>query len=349
MDCVESGPTQRAATAASRRRQRGERRPGRWCLGGFESLIQPQQGLELRLGLGNLYIVPSRFGWIWLAGLLLLQVVGIQMQANGPLLLSHLMLALFLLALHLTHLNLQGLMLAVADPQPGYAAGPLIYPLRLRNRSRCEGLWLGFAGEPLQSPGPLPPGEHLLPLAWTPSGRGLQRPGCLRLQTTAPLGLFICWSRWRPAVAQLVYPARIAGPVRLLNGADMPASGSGGDSEHQEGSEEWRDLSPHRPEDGVSRLAWKLLARGRGRYAKRFSDPAEPSPPLLAPDPVLPLERGLEHLCECICRLHGQGRAYGLLLPDQRIPVGSGPAQRQRALAALATCAAAAPGSGAGP
>lgn len=316
---------------------RPERRWPLWL--GFQGFLRPQQGDSLRLGLRNLYILPTRFGWAWLAGLLVLQVVGIQMQTNGPLLLSYLMLGLFLLALNLTHFNLQGLMLAVADPQPGFAGGSLLYPLRLRNRSRCEGLQLGFGGDPLLAVPVLPPGEHLLPVPWTPGGRGLQRPGCLRLQTTAPLGLFVCWSHWQPAVAQLVYPARIAGPVRRLNEPGTPlASLAAASSDRLEGCEEWRELRPHRPEDGASRLVWKLLARGRGRYAKRFSDPGEPLPAVLALDPCLPLERGLEHLCECICRLHGQGQAYGLVLPDGTISAGSGPAQRHRSLAALALC-----------
>lgn len=300
--------------------------------------VRPQQGERLHLGLRNLYIVPTRFGWLWLAGLLLLQVVGIQLQSNGPLLLSFLMLGLFLLALHLTHFNLQGLELAVGEPQPGFAGTLLAYPLRLRCRSRCEGLQLGFDAGPVVAPQAFDRGDHGLSVPWRPQSRGLQQPGRLRLQTTAPLGLFVCWARWQPAMPQLVWPAPVAGPVRLLHAA-RPRSAAlqapGG--ERQEGSEDWRDLQPHRPEDGTSRLAWKLLAQGRGRYAKRFVDPADQET-LLALDPAVPFERGLQHLSERICRLHARGLSYGLELGEQRLPPGRGPAQRERALAALATC-----------
>ena len=300
--------------------------------------VRPQQGDRLQLGLRNLYIVPTRFGWLWLAGLLLLQLVGIQLQSNGPLLLSHLMLGLFLLALHLTHFNLQGLELAVAEPRPGFAGTTLDYPLLLRCPSRCEGLRLAFQGAPIGPPLVLDAGEHRLAVPWQPLVRGLQAPGCLRLQTTAPLGLFVCWARWQPSLPQLVYPARVAGPVRQLQQpVATPAGLLAAAAEHQEGSDDWRDLQPHRPEDGASRLAWKLLAQGRGRYAKRFADPAEREP-LLAPDPGVPLERGLEHLSDHICRLHARGLPYGLLLNGERISPGRGVAQRDRTLAALATC-----------
>jgi uncharacterized protein (DUF58 family) len=298
---------------------------------------KPQLGERLRLGLRNLYIVPTRFGWFWLAGLLLLQVVGIQLQSHGPLLLSFLMLGLLLLALHLTHFNLQGLELAAADPQPGHAHTGLAYPLRLHCPGRCEGLRLRFGREPLGPVLALAAGEHQLSVPWTPCRRGLQRPGLLRLQTTAPLGLFLCWSRWEPTVPQLVYPARRPGPVLTLPQASADEPSATAPVDRQEGSEEWRDLSPHRPEDGSSRVAWKLVAQGRGRYAKRFNDPSQHTP-WLAADPAVPFERALEHLSEQIYRLHGRGASYGLVLGSERIPAGRGLAQRQRCLAALALC-----------
>jgi uncharacterized protein (DUF58 family) len=247
------------------------------------------------------------------------------------------MLGLFLLTLHLTHFNLQGLELASGDPPPGFAGAPLAYPLELRSRGRCEGLQLHFEAEPAAPACGLNPGPHALTAPWSPRRRGLQPPGCLRVQTTAPLGLFVCWSRWRPSVPQLIYPARRPGPVQLLAESGPPAGGLALERRPREGSEEWHDLRPHRPEDSPSRLAWSLVAQGRGSFSKRFVSPAD-SAPLLAPDPSLPLEQALEHLSERIWRLHGQGSSYGLALGAERIPPGSGSAHRDRCLTALALC-----------
>jgi uncharacterized protein (DUF58 family) len=299
-----------------------------------------QQGEVLRLGLRNLYILPTRFGWLWLGGALFLQLVAIQLQSNGTLLLCFLMVALFLLTLHLTHFNLQGLELRCGPPRPGFAGSELAYPLLVRCRGRCDGLRLRLGEGRLGPPHSLEPGVHPLAVPWNPARRGLQRPGRLRLQTTAPLGLFVCWSRWDPPVPQLVVPARRPGPVRLRAPGPLPEEGDQGvraTPEGREGSEHWQDLRPHRSGDTASRLAWKLLAQGRGRHAKQFVDP-EAGAPLLAPDPAVPFEQALEHLSERICRLHGQGSPYGLALADQLIPAATGPAQRDRCLAALATC-----------
>lgn len=298
---------------------------------------RPQQGERVRLRMRNLYILPTRFGWLWLAGTVLLQLVGIQLQSNGSLLLSFVMLSLFLLALHLTHFNLQGVELCCGAPLPDFAGAAVAYPIQLRCPGRSEGLRLRLAGGasgPLLS---LSPGEHEACVAWSPTRRGWQRPGLLRLETMAPLGLFCCWSRWYPATAQLIYPARRPGPVRLLAAAGVAEAGEPTLASRQEGSDDWRDLTPHRPQDSPSRLAWKLLAQGRGHYAKRFLDRPEAAP-LLAPEPGLPLEEALEHLSERIWSWHGRGLSYGLLLNGRTIPAGRGVRHRDLCLAALACC-----------
>lgn len=299
---------------------------------------KPQQGERVRLKMRNLYILPTRFGWLWLAGTVLIQVVGIQMQSNGPLLLSFIMLSLFLLALHLTHFNLQGVELWCGAAVPGFAGAPVTYPIRLRCPGRSEGVSLRLEGKGPALPMSLPPGEHELAVTWTPPGRGWHRPGLLRVQTTAPLGLFCCWSRWQPTASQLIYPARRAGPVLQLTSATAPLVGERALASQRDGGDDWRDLAPHRPQDSPSRLAWKLLAQGRGEYTKRFRDLPDAAP-LLAPDPGVPLEEALEHLSERIWRLHGQGLSYGLELPGQTLNPGRGVIHRDQCLAALALCA----------
>ncbi|MFM7394038.1 MAG: hypothetical protein ACKO22_06675 [Cyanobium sp.] len=300
--------------------------------------VRAPESTPLRLGLRNLYILPTRFGWLWLAAAALLQVVGIQLQRNGPLLVSFLMLGLFLLALHLTHFNLQGLVLGCGVPEPGFAGTTLHYPISLQVPGRCEGLRLRLGDGPLEPARNFSAGEHRITLAWSAPARGRHRPGVVRLQTSAPLGLFQCWSRWRPPVAQLVWPAPVPGPVRRLPQGELPPerdAAAGAQDPRREGSDDWQDLRPHRAEDPPGRLAWALLAQGRGKQVKVFADPGAHAM-LLAPDPSLPRERALEHLSDRIRRLHGQGARYGLALPERLIPPATGTAQRDRCLAALA-------------
>ena len=286
-------------------------------------LIKPHRCERLRLGLRSLYILPTRFGWLWLAGGGLLLLVAIQSQRNGPLLLSFLMLGLWLLALHLTQFNLQGLELEALAPSGGFADEMVAYPLLCRSRCQRDAIQLGLAGS-AATPQPLAAGESVLSVPWRAGRRGLQTPGRLRLQTTAPLGLFVCWTLWEPPRPQPIYPARRPGPVSETSTSRLAA-----------GSDDWDDLRPHRPQDGLARLAWKSLAQGRGHQTKTFAA-ATPAVGLLTPAPGLPLERALEHLSAEIWRRSKAGEAYGLALGDTQLAPSTGPDHRDRCLLALA-------------
>jgi uncharacterized protein (DUF58 family) len=305
-----------------------------------------QQGERLQLRLANLYILPTSFGVLWLGGALLLQLVGIQTQSNGPLLLSFLMLTLQLLALHLTHFNLQGLELECLNSKPGFAGEPLSYPLLARSRHARNAIRLRLAGQPASDPsaGPrqIPAGTSSLELSWHCQQRGLQAPGLLLISTTAPLGLFVCWSLWAPAARQAVIPARRPGPV----GRAMPAmaSGEAAAGSRLEGSEHWHDLRPHRPQESQARVAWKALAQGRGKLSKVFHDPGG-EPPLLMPAAGVEPELALQHLAAEIWLRSRRGEAYGLVLSHQRLPPGQDRQHRDRCLMALATAPAASPTS----
>ncbi|MEX1317072.1 MAG: hypothetical protein AB1Z22_08105 [Synechococcaceae cyanobacterium] len=301
-----------------------------------------QQGGRLQLRLRNLYILPTSFGMLWLGGALLLQVVGIQTQRNGPLLLSFLMLTLQLLALHLTHFNLQGLELQCARSEPGFAGEPLTYALLARSGHARDAIRLRLAGQPATArsapPRRIPAGTSSLEIPWQAEQRGLRPPGIVLISTTAPLGLFVCWSRWAPAARQTVYPARRPGPVgragEAVTAAEAPEEGGG-----HEGSEHWHDLRAHRPQESQARVAWKALARGRGRLSKVFHD-AGGEPTLLAPAAGVEAERALQHLAAEIWLRARRGEAYGLVLPHRRVPHGQGRRHRDRCLLALATAPA---------
>jgi uncharacterized protein (DUF58 family) len=295
-----------------------------------------RNGERLRLSLGNLYILPSGFGGLWLLGTAVLYLLGINSSSNSPLLLAFLCTGLFLLSLFLTQFNLQGLELAVADPAPGFAGEALPYPIQLRSQCERHLLRLAFRGQPLLLQPLVPSGISLAQPLWRPSQRGLQAPGRLKLYSKAPLGLFVCWSYWQPPLPQLIYPAPVAGPVieRWLPLQEQHATIQG--AMDAGGSDDFRELSPHRPEEGLQRVAWKQLARGRGWLAKRFE--AEATSQLqLSADPNLPLDTALEHLCARVLELSQHNQPFSLLLPHGRaVAYGQGRAHTDAALRALA-------------
>ena len=87
---------------------------------------------ELKLGHRSLYIIPSRFGALWIAAAGLLLLVAIQMGSNSTLLLGFLMLGLMALAMFLTHDTLQGLTLRCDQPSPAFAVSRPTIPCSWR-------------------------------------------------------------------------------------------------------------------------------------------------------------------------------------------------------------------------
>ena len=289
----------------------------------------------------NLYILPSGFGGLWLAVIGVLYVVGINSRSNGPVLLSQLLLALQLLSLVLTHRNLEGLELQALESEPCYADAPAQLSLLARSerpRSPIQFSWLPTGTKTPLSSGAVAPslaaGSSVVQLEWMPPGRGLHRPGRLLIQTTAPLGLFVCWSYWEPPITLTVAPARRAGPVEELKQPQQQQAGQalrGGS-----GSDDFQELSPLRPQEGLQRVAWKTAARGQGLYAKRFAAEQQ-AERWLAPAPGLPPEQALEHLCERLQRGLQAGEALGLALPaGPDLPPGRGLRHLNRCLEALA-------------
>ena len=300
-----------------------------------DRLIRSRCSDRLELGLRNLYILPSRFGWLWLLTCVVLHLLAITGASGQALLLATGALGLFLLAPFLTQANLQGLTLECGDPPPGQVGETVLYPLLAHSRIERLRVTAQFQGDPNRWSGSLPAGRSPLAIAWQPHRRGRQRPGRLRLETQAPLGLFVCWSVWEPAAPQLIAPARRRGPVRLERVDGSTATTPTNRPAHAPGSQEWCDLGPHRPEEGSSRIAWKQLAHGGERLSKRFEHQSSP-PLLLSPEPGLAWEQALEHLCDHCHRLLRADHACGLRLGAMTVPPGRGERQLQRCLEALA-------------
>ena len=291
---------------------------------------------QLQLSHRNLYILPTGFGGLWLLGTGVLYFLGINTSSNGPLLLAFLCKGLFLLTLFLTQFNLQGLRLDTGTPSPGFAGGSVAYPLRLKSSNERHSLRLQFRGQTLLFQPALAAGWNRLEPQWHPAKRGLQRPGRLKIYSKAPMGLFVCWSYWDPPEPQLIYPAPLPGPVLECWSSSREAPHQSALQARNDGSDDFLELLPHRREEGLQRVAWKQVARGRGWLVKRFETDAERQLEL-ALDPQIPMEQGLSHLCARILELQRQQQGFALRLPGgRRVDYGYGKVHTQAALSALA-------------
>ena len=280
---------------------------------------------DLKLGHRSLYIIPSRFGALWLAAAGLLLLVAIQTGSNSTLLLAFVMLGLMVLAMFLTHDTLQCLTLRCDQPAPVFAGEPADYPVQLESpvaRPRCS---LRVQGHAVVVCDRLAAGTTTLALPWVADHRGWQLPPPVQIQTIAPLGLFICWGRWQPQQPQLIWPRRRSGPVAERQPPRV-----------RDGLEEWQDLRPVREGERPALVDWASAARGRPLQAKVFNDPEEPDV-ILAPASGVPLDEAREHLADRIWRLHHSGACYGLQIQTLSLAPSKGVHHRDACLEALAT------------
>jgi len=280
---------------------------------------------ELKLGHRSLYIIPSRFGALWIAAAGLLLLVAIQTGSNSTLLLAFVMLGLMVLAMFLTHDTLQGLTLRCDQPAPAFAGEPADYPVQMESpaaRPRCS---LRVQGHARVVCDRVTAGTTTLSLSWLAENRGWQLPPPVQIETIAPLGLFICWGRWQPEQSQLIWPRRRPGPVAELQPLRV-----------RDGLEEWQDLRPVREGERPAVVDWASAARGRPLQAKVFSDPEEPEV-ILAPASGVPLDEAREHLADRIWRLHHSGARYGLQIQAITLAPSKGVRHRDACLEALAT------------
>ena len=290
------------------------------------------QSSGLRLNLRRIFIVPSALGWLWAAVGGLLYIVGVNTSSNIPLILGFLMLALQLLAIFLTAQTLHGLQLQWPTQLEGWAAEqlPLMVQLTLPKGSRYLGLQLGPKGQRWE--GICKAGVQQIPVPWQGESRGIHKLPRLRIDSQAPLGLWVCWVRLQINSEALLYPAPIAAAINEI--AWPQESGKQQPKPNIE-PHDFHSLQPHRPEEGPQRLAWKQLARGHGELSKRFEAPSA-KVVLLSLQPEIEKEKGLSAIAARIKQLASNGDSYGLLIDHIDIPPANSAEHRRVCLRSLA-------------
>ena len=186
---------------------------------------------SLRLTQRNVYILPTRAGWMLSATLLVLLIGSINFQLNLGYLLTFLLAGCAAAGMVVSHNTLRGLALHLQAPRPLFAGGLAMLQIKLANARRTPRLAIGLALEsrahwawadvPAQ-------GEATVQVSFQPARRGLHRVPTLTAETRYPLGTFRVWAVWRPLARVLVYPAPEALPPPLPPGEPRAGAGLAG-------------------------------------------------------------------------------------------------------------------------
>jgi uncharacterized protein (DUF58 family) len=290
----------------------------------------------------NVYILPTRPGFMLGATLLVLLVGSINYQLNLGYLLTFLLAGSGVVAMHVCHATLRGLTLNLTLPEAQFAGSSTTLSVVLTNERASARYGIGLAvldatHEDRWVWTDVPAlGQATVHVAFKPERRGVHRVPPLTAETRFPLGTFRVWTVWRPAAEVLIYPAPEAFPPPLPAGE--PRAG-GIVTARTESTGEFDGVRAYRRGDPLKLVVWKKAAKA-DELVSRDSQQAQRYELWLdfAQAGHLDTERKLSRLAAWVLQAERLGLDYGLRLPGQQIAPGAGESHKRRCLEALARC-----------
>lgn len=281
----------------------------------------------------RLFIFPTRAGFLFLLGLMLMLLMAVNYQSNLIYGLTFWLGTLFVVAIHFTHGNLSGLRVVAAGAEPCFSGEQAVFRLRLVSHGKARpSVSLGWPGcDRLVD---VAAGDVCtLSLRHPVGGRGWQMPPRLTVETTYPLGLLRCWSYVMLDQPVLVWPAPAPAPTPSREGD----SAEGFARARLEAGSDLEGHRRYRDGDRPSHIDWRGLARGQAMQVSVYRDPSGNVVWLeWTALSGASLELRLSQLCQQALDCHRAGDSFGLRLPDHVIPIGSGRAHLEQVLRALA-------------
>lgn len=288
----------------------------------------------IQLNQRSIFIFPNTQGALFILALAAMFIGGVNYQNSLILGLTFFLTGLFLVVILQTYRNLSGLKFSSETAEPGFVDEFVMYTITVQSKNTYshESIEIGFVKLDQQTCA-VEPGDTTKVNLFIPAKvRGRQKPGRLLVQTCFPLGLLRAWSWVDLELEGLVYPKPLEGakPLQAIaaDHHENPAKVSGVD--------DFAGLNTYQPGDPLSRVYWKVLARGLPLATKSFEQPMTQAS-WLSKDAIRgDLEFQLQVLTFWVLKLTQSQAPFGLDLGHQRIPVNSGAEHKLECLRALA-------------
>lgn len=293
----------------------------------------------------NVYILPTRAGFMFAITLLTLLLASINYQLNLGYVLTFLLAGSAVVSMHITHGSLRGLNLHLKPIAPVFAGQSMQLEVVLHSPSKARyGLGLQVQAAPAATLAwvDVPAmGQTTAHLAWPADKRGLHVAPTLSIETRFPLGLFRAWSVWRPAAQALVYP-QPEHPCPPLPASQAIAVASGG--ARSSGGSELEGVRGYRRGDALKLVVWKKAAQAQASGGDLvIRDTASTASQELWLDwqqtQISGTEERLSRLTAWVLAAESTpniSTRYGLKVAGIHLPPDSGAAHREACLRALA-------------
>lgn len=304
---------------------------------------------SMQLNQRNVYILPTKAGWMMVITLLVLLVASINYQLNLGYLLTFLIGGSVLVGMHIGHANLRGIAINIIAPKSYFTKDTVNFCIVLSSTRKTLRYGIGMSvlnlshwtwtDVPAQ-------GNTTVTIASQPMVRGKHRLPTLTAETRFPLGTFRVWTVIRPAMHVWVYPAIEPNAPELPAGEPLS-----GDAKQAlvKATGEFDGIRVYRRGDPMKHIVWKKMAKA---WASMEVDDTRTSVNLIIRDTqhaaaqelwldfkrtdCADTETSLSRLCAWVVQAEALGLAYGLRLPTAEITPATGEAHQQQCLQALA-------------
>ena len=284
----------------------------------------------------RLYILPTRFGYLYAAMLVVLMLAAINYSNSMAFALTFLLTAIGIVSLSQTHRNLLGLGIELTPPEPVFAGEYLTLKFNLSNSNQLTRYAIGIQYAQF-SPAYTrvdSEGQNTLELNVPATHRGQFHFDGFTIFTRYPTGLFHAWGWLRFNAQAIVYP-RPDFDAQLHDTLAEDATGK----RYQDtiDGDDFAGLREYRKGESLRHISWKAYAQGRGMLTKTFQGHAAPSLWIRWDDaPGAGTEAKLAAMTALVIQANRAGRVYGLILPGVVEEQSSGPAHYASCLHQLA-------------
>lgn len=293
-------------------------------------------GNDIRIGNRQLFIIPTRMGFVFTLLLFTLLLAAINYENGLSYALTFVLAALGQVSMLYTHRNLLGLRLLAGSASPVFAGQVARFWITLRNetaRPRHQ-VALTCDGQTFDTVDLGPHEQKKVMLEWPARQRGIMAMPNIKAQTRFPMGLLYSWSTqivMRQDCVVYPHPAPTGSLPMPTKGEDLV-----GEQGHGLG-DDFVGLREYRKGDSLKQVHWKALARGQGMQTKQFGGGSGQDLWLdWASLLHLETEQRLQQLCRWILDAEEMKLNYGLRLPGTEIPPDAGTEHQHQCLRALA-------------
>lgn len=228
------------------------------------------------LARGNIYILPTRHGFLFLAVLLTMLAGSINYNNNLGFLFTFLLGSMVFVSLLHIHKNLAGIRIASIRARPVFKGETAMFDIAVQAGPVRRAAIAFTFGDTIHPVTDIVPGQdNLVRVAIGAARRGLLAAGPLCVSTKYPLGIFYAWSKLHTGACAIVYPAPRRGP---LTASRIGAQHSEGTGDETMGVDDFKGLRSYQPGDPVSQISWRVFSKGQGVFVKEFKGEAASAP-----------------------------------------------------------------------